>query len=127
MRICQWNRWVSFNVGIHELDAYADRIMEKLIDALSPGIYNFEDFLDDDGFGNSSIPLSLSLTVEAQSVDLNFVGSSDMCQVTLIVRSQWLLLLFITAFAVCCRMNLLPARACSEDLKSNQIALYFER
>ena len=24
--------------------------MEKLIDSLSPGIYNFEDFLDDDGF-----------------------------------------------------------------------------
>ena len=69
---------VSFNAGIHELDVYADRIMEKLIDALSPGIYNFEDFLDDDGFGNSPIPLSLSLTVEAQSVDLNFVGSSDM-------------------------------------------------
>ena len=52
---------VSFNAGIHELDEYADRIMEKLIDALNPGIYNFEDFLDDDGFGNSAIPLSLSL------------------------------------------------------------------
>ena len=68
----------SFNAGMRELDAYADRIMAKLIGALTPGNYSFEDFLDDDGFGSSAIPLSLSLTVEAQSVELDFTGSSDM-------------------------------------------------
>jgi N-methylhydantoinase B len=68
----------SFKAGVRELDAYADRIMAKLIGALTPGNYSFEDFLDDDGFGSSAIPLSLSLTVEAQSVELDFTGSSNM-------------------------------------------------
>ena len=68
----------SFSAGMHELDAYADRIMEKLIGSLSPGNYSFKDFLDDDGFGSSTISLSLSLTVEAHSVELDFTGSSGM-------------------------------------------------
>jgi len=67
-----------FNAGMHELDAYADRTMEKLIGALAPGNYGFEDFLDDDGFGSSAILLSLSVTVEAQEVELDFTGSSCM-------------------------------------------------
>ena len=106
----------SFNAGMRELDAYADRIMAKLIGALTAGNYSFEDFLDDDGFGNSAIPLSLSLTVEAQSVELDFTGSlQTWCQVTLIARNQWLLLPFTIAFAACCRRSLLPVRACSGD------------
>ena len=105
----------SFNAGMRELDAYADRIMAKLIGALTTGNYSFEDFLDDDGIGSSAIPLSLSLTVEAQSVELDFSGSSDMVPGNLNCRNQWLLLPFTIVFAACCRRSLLPVRACSED------------
>jgi N-methylhydantoinase B len=38
----------------------------------------FEDFLDDDGFGSSAIPLNLALRINAAEVELDFSASSAM-------------------------------------------------
>lgn len=68
----------SYAVGACELDEYADRIMKKLLLSLRPGVYRFKDFLDDDGFFNSEIPLSLELMIHEEEVGLDFTKSSNM-------------------------------------------------
>jgi N-methylhydantoinase B len=68
----------SYFTGMAELNDYADRITEGLLQTLRPGEYLFEDFLDDDGFGSSAIPLNLALRINTAEVELDFSASSEM-------------------------------------------------
>jgi len=68
----------SYFTGMAELNDYADRITEGLLQTLRPGEYLFKDFLDDDGFGSSAIPLNLALRINAAEVELDFSASSEM-------------------------------------------------
>ncbi|MBK52080.1 MAG: 5-oxoprolinase [Gammaproteobacteria bacterium] len=80
-RLCELvNRvgYASYAIGAGELNDYADRIMKKLLLSLRHGVYRFEDFLDDDGFADSLIPLSVMLTIHEDGVDLDFSGSAHM-------------------------------------------------
>lgn len=54
---------------------YAETMTRKAIAAIPDGTYGFTDHLDDDGQGASDIPISVELTVEGDSVRLDFTGS----------------------------------------------------
>ena len=69
---------LQYERGMAELNDYADRITESVLEKLEPGEYKFKDYLDDDGFGSESIPLVVSLRIESGSVLLDFAGSSAM-------------------------------------------------
>ena len=69
---------VQYQQGMIELNNYADRITEATLKNLKPGVYRFKDYLDDDGFDSSGIPLQVSMAVSPGEVTLDFSGSSPM-------------------------------------------------
>lgn len=66
----------SYAQGMEQLNAYADRLTAQVIAELRVGQYQFEDFLDDDGCGNSPIKLAVTLTIDAESIELDLTDSS---------------------------------------------------
>lgn len=58
------------------LNDYAERMMRQTIKAIPDGTYRFEDWLDSDGFDDRSIPLRLTLRIEADRAHLDFTQSA---------------------------------------------------
>ncbi|WP_232700870.1 hydantoinase B/oxoprolinase family protein [Halobacterium wangiae] len=70
--------------GVDELDAafdeikdYSERRMRAELEAFPDGTYTFEDVLDDDGRGNTDLPVKVAVTVEGDSVHVDFAGTAD--------------------------------------------------
>lgn len=61
---------------IEALIDYARRITEATIEAIPDGTYQFTDSLDDDGIGDTSIPISVTMTVRGSHITVDFSGSS---------------------------------------------------
>lgn len=58
------------------LQDYSARMMEAALAELPRGVYSFEDFLDDDGIGNSPIPIRARVTIAGRKVTVDFTGSA---------------------------------------------------
>ncbi len=59
-----------------ELINYSKRLMEANIERIPDGVYEFEDFLEDDGAGREDIKIHLSLKIEGSKAVLDFSKSS---------------------------------------------------
>ncbi len=59
-----------------ELLDYAERSMRLRLEAVPDGVYEFEDFLDDDGFGNENLPIRCSLTIQGDQATADFRESA---------------------------------------------------
>jgi N-methylhydantoinase B len=57
------------------LVAYADRLVEAGLAAVPDGVYQAEDFLEDDGFGTGPIRISATLTVREGALTIDFTGT----------------------------------------------------
>jgi len=66
----------DYEQGMKELNDYADRITANTIAGLQVGEYNFTDYLDDDGCGQSNIKLALTLRIRPDHLELDFRDSS---------------------------------------------------
>ena len=55
---------------------YADRLVEAGLTHIEPGEYAAEEFMDDDGFGTSDIPIRVKLVRHRNGLDVDFTGSS---------------------------------------------------
>ena len=66
----------TLNDGIDALNAYAERRMRAAIDAIPDGTYTFEDVIEDDGCGNSALPIRATIDVEATELTVDFAGSA---------------------------------------------------
>ena len=66
----------DYDQGMKELNDYADRITANTIAELQVGEYSFTDYLDDDGCGQLSIRLALTLRIRADHLELDFRDSS---------------------------------------------------
>jgi N-methylhydantoinase B len=55
---------------------YAERVTRKTISEIPDGIYSFEDFMDDDGFGNDKVKIRVSVTIQGDKALLDFRKSS---------------------------------------------------
>ena len=62
--------------AIDEIKDYSERRMRTEIDALADGTYRFEDVLDDDGRGNAELPVVAEVTVEGDSIAVDFEGTA---------------------------------------------------
>ncbi|MBW1917422.1 MAG: hydantoinase B/oxoprolinase family protein [Deltaproteobacteria bacterium] len=56
---------------------YSEQAMRALIQTIPAGCYEFSDYLDDDGYGHSDVPLTVRLTVQGDAVLLDFRESAD--------------------------------------------------
>ena len=58
------------------LIAYADRLVEAGISEIPDGLYEAEDFMDDDGFGTGPVPIRLRMEVTGDRMLLDFRGTA---------------------------------------------------
>ncbi|MEJ2346744.1 MAG: hydantoinase B/oxoprolinase family protein [Gammaproteobacteria bacterium] len=56
---------------------YSRRAMEDLVGAIPDGVYNFVDYLDDDGYGHEDLAIALTLTILGQRAVLDFRQTCD--------------------------------------------------
>jgi N-methylhydantoinase B len=62
--------------ALEEIKEYSERRMRAEIDALADGSYRFEDVLDDDGQGNTDLPIVAEVTIDGDSVSVDFDGTA---------------------------------------------------
>jgi N-methylhydantoinase B len=60
----------------NEILDYAERRMRAAIAQIKPGRYQAEDFLDDDGIDESSVPIRVIITVGSEEIIVDFSGSA---------------------------------------------------
>ncbi len=58
------------------LIAYGEKLMKSVIRRIPEGVYEFEDFMEDDGFGNENIKIKVKIKVEKEKVIVDFSESS---------------------------------------------------
>ncbi len=56
---------------------YAERMTQAAIAEIADGVYEFEDFLDDDGVSDEPVPIRIRLTVDGGTMHCDFSGSSE--------------------------------------------------
>ena len=59
-----------------ELQAYAERMTRSAIRGIPDGVYQFEDAMEDDGFGSGPVPIRVKLTVKGERLRVDFTGSA---------------------------------------------------
>ena len=59
-----------------ELLDYAERMTREEIRKWPDGTYGFTDYIDDDGFTETPLPIAVAITVRGDSVSVNFEGSA---------------------------------------------------
>ncbi len=69
--------WDEVQRRIGQLQDYTERIMRARIAEIPGGVYEFEDFLDDDGIRDSPIRIHCRLSVEGDGVTLDFSGADQ--------------------------------------------------
>ena len=60
-----------------ELLNYAERMTREEIRKWPDGVYKFTDFIDDDGFSDKPLPISVSITVHGDSVTVDYDGTAS--------------------------------------------------
>jgi N-methylhydantoinase B len=61
---------------MEDLIAYADRLVEAGLRRIPPGRYGGRDWLDDDGFGTSPVPVVVALELGDGRLQVDFTGTS---------------------------------------------------
>ena len=62
---------------MRELLAYSERMTRQLIQGMPDGVYRFTDYLDDDGFGQEPIPITVAITIQDDHALVDFTGTSQ--------------------------------------------------
>ena len=58
-----------------ELQDYSERLAREAIRTIPDGVYEAEDFVDDNGFTDSPLRVAVRITVHGDSLDIDFAGS----------------------------------------------------
>lgn len=66
----------GFTSLVDELLEYSERLLRARLAAMRDGTYEFEDYLDDDGFGTEEIPIRVKVVIEGDAVHFDFTGSA---------------------------------------------------
>src|SRR5215510_13030346 len=96
-------RWglPTVRAACDELLAYGERKIRAAIAGVKDGTYRFADAMDDDGVTDEPIPIVLSLTVEDDTMHLDFTGSGPESRGDLnVVRSALLATVYYAVKAV---------------------------
>ena len=65
-----------FAAGVLATLSHAERLMRARISELTPGVYEFYDACDDDGFGDEPINIHVKLQIEGSDIYIDFDGTS---------------------------------------------------
>ena len=60
----------------NQLIAYTERMTRALIRSMPDGVYHFTDYMDDDGLGNVSIPITVNVSIQGETALVDFTGSA---------------------------------------------------
>lgn len=63
-------------VQAQNLISYSRRMAEAAVQQIPDGAYTFTDYMDDDGQGEESIPISVKLTIDGCSMRVDFAGTA---------------------------------------------------
>ena len=66
----------AYQLGLHELNDYAQRLAQAGIARIPNGEYRFTDVMDDDGLGQRDIPIHVTLRISDDHVDVDFSGTA---------------------------------------------------
>jgi N-methylhydantoinase B len=71
-------RWTlpAIDEHVNALIAYAERITRATIEAIPDGCYSFTDYLDNDGFSDEHVPITVAVTVRGDTLTADFSGSA---------------------------------------------------
>ena len=67
----------GFDDGLLALNEYGARMARTGLSKLPNGEYCFEDFMDDDGFGNKGLPIKVKVIIDDNEVSVDFAGTAD--------------------------------------------------
>jgi N-methylhydantoinase B/oxoprolinase/acetone carboxylase alpha subunit len=70
----------TYAAACEDIKDYSERRMRQEISKLPDGVYEYEDFLDDDGVTSDPIKVRCRLTVDGDIVVADFHGSDPQCQ-----------------------------------------------
>lgn len=60
-----------------EIKDYSERRMRTEIEQLEDGTTTFRDWLDDDGQGNTELPIEAAVTIDSDEIHVDFTGTAD--------------------------------------------------
>jgi len=63
--------------GLTNLQSYAQRLASNALKDIPDGVYEFQDYLDDDGLGQRDIVIKTKITVHESKVDVDFSGTAE--------------------------------------------------
>jgi len=67
----------TYLAGLDALNDYGERMARAALEALPDGCYHFEDYMDDDGQGNTDIRLNVAVTIGGGEVTVDFAGTEQ--------------------------------------------------
>lgn len=88
----------GFNTAVGTLNEYAEILSLKMVKQLPAGCYTASDYMEDDGQGNSNIPIQATMTVDTDCVEIDFTGTADQvggninCPFSVTVAAVWYVL-----------------------------------
>jgi N-methylhydantoinase B len=74
--ITKYGGWKVFHSYVEELLNYSERLTRAAIKTLPEGEYDFEDWMDDDGFSTNPVRFYLKIIVKGDSIVFDYTGSS---------------------------------------------------
>jgi N-methylhydantoinase B len=72
----KYGGWQVVKYYINELLDYSEHLTRTVIRGLPDGEYEFEDYMDDDGFSSDPVRLYLKITIKDDQIVFDFTGSS---------------------------------------------------
>ncbi|MCG6895571.1 MAG: hydantoinase B/oxoprolinase family protein [Thiocapsa sp.] len=66
----------AFEAAIQDLNAYGERLARVALRQIPPGIYRFEDVMDDDGQGTEAIPIRVAIEASPERIHVDFAGTA---------------------------------------------------
>jgi N-methylhydantoinase B len=66
----------TYRAAIDALLAHGERIARQALEKLPKGVYEAEDFMDDDGLSDEPIPIRVKVTIDDDGFTADFTGSS---------------------------------------------------
>jgi N-methylhydantoinase B/oxoprolinase/acetone carboxylase alpha subunit len=86
-----------------ELQDYTERVLRATIAAIPDGVYTFEDWLDDDGFGGGPIAIRVAIRIDGDRAAVDFTGSDP--QTTGGVNANFAITLSATLYGFRCLID----------------------
>lgn len=67
----------QYQVGLDELNDYAERLARSTLSKLPDGAYHFSDLMDDDGLGHTDISIQACVNVSGDNIHVDFTGTAE--------------------------------------------------